>query len=100
MLTSKQRARLRAMANTLSDTVLIGKEGLTDAVIAQVEEVLEKHELMKIKILETAMLAPREAQQVLCEELDAEPVQCIGTKVVIYRQARNPKNRKIELGRA
>ncbi|MGM9631084.1 YhbY family RNA-binding protein [Butyricicoccus sp.] len=96
MLTSKQRARLRAMANTLSDTVLIGKEGLTDAVIAQVEEVLEKHELMKIKILETAMLAPREAQQVLCEELDAEPVQCIGTKVVIFRVARQPENRHID----
>ncbi|MCI6927511.1 YhbY family RNA-binding protein [Butyricicoccus porcorum] len=97
MLTSKQRARLRAMANTLSDTVLIGKEGLTDAVIAQVEEVLEKHELMKIKILETAMLTPREAQQVLCEELDAEPVQCIGTKVVIFRVARQPENRHIDL---
>ena len=97
MLTSKQRARLRAMANTLSDTVLIGKEGLTDAVIAQVEEVLEKHELMKIKILETAMLTPREAQQVLCEELDAEPVQGIGTKVVIFRVARQPENRHIDL---
>ena len=97
MLTSKQRARLRAMANTLSDTVLIGKEGLTDAVIAQVEEVLEKHELMKIKIVETAMLTPREAQQVLCEELDAEPVQCIGTKVVIFRVARQPENRHIDL---
>ena len=97
MLTSKQRARLRAMANTLSDTVLIGKEGLTDAVIAQVEEVLEKHELMKIKILETAMLTPREAQQVLCEELDAEPVQCIGTKVVVFRVARQPANRHIDL---
>ena len=97
MLTSKQRARLRAMANTLSDTVLIGKEGLTDAVIAQVEEVQEKHELMKIKSLETAMLTPREAQQVLCEELDAEPVQCIGTKVVIFRVARQPENRHIDL---
>ena len=96
MLTSKQRARLRAMANTLSDTVLIGKEGLTDAVIAQVAEVLEQHELMKIKMLETAMLTPREAQQVLCEELDAEPVQCIGTKVVIFRVARQPENRHID----
>ena len=59
MLTSKQRARLRAMANTLNDTVLIGKEGITDAVLAQAEEVLEKHELIKIKILETAMMTPR-----------------------------------------
>lgn len=97
MLTSKQRARLRGLANTLNDTVLIGKEGLTDAVIAQTEEVLEKHELIKIKILESAMLTPREAQAVLCDELDAEPVQCIGTKVVIFRVARNPENRHIDV---
>lgn len=96
MLTSKQRARLRGLANTINDTVLIGKEGLTDAVIAQTEEVLEKHELIKIKILETAMMTPREAQAILCDELDAEPVQCIGTKVVIFRVARKPENRHID----
>ena len=84
MLTSKQRARLRAMANTLNDTVLIGKEGITDAVLAQAEEVLE-----------TAMMTPREAQGILCEALDAEPVQCIGTKAVIFRVAREPDNRHI-----
>ena len=95
MLTSKQRARLRAMANTLNDTVLIGKEGITDAVLAQAEEVLEKHELIKIKILETAMMTPREAQGILCKALDAEPVQCIGTKAVIFRVAREPDNRHI-----
>ena len=67
MLTSKQRARLRAMANTLNDTVLIGKEGITDAVIAQTEEVLEKHELIKIKVLETAMMTAKEVQAELCE---------------------------------
>lgn len=98
MLTSKQRARLRGMANTLNDTVLIGKEGLTDAVIAQTEEVLEAHELIKIKILETAMMTPREVQGALCEALGAEPVQCIGTKAVIFRTARQPENRRIDLG--
>lgn len=99
MLTSKQRAQLRAMANTLNDMVLIGKEGLTDAVIEQAEQVLEKHELIKIKILETAMLSPREAQEILCDELDAEPIQCIGTKAVIFRVARQPENRHIPLVR-
>lgn len=97
MLTSKQRAQLRGMANSLNDTVLIGKEGLTDAVLEQTEAILEKHELIKIKILETAMLSTREVQQALCEELDAEPVQCIGTKTVIFRVARDPENRHIEL---
>lgn len=99
MLTSKQRARLRGMANGLHDTLLIGKEGITDAVLAQAEEVLEKHELIKIKLLETAMLDPREAQAALCEALDAEPVQCIGTKAVIFRVAREPENRHIDLGK-
>ena len=74
MLTSKQRAQLRAMANPLEDVVLIGKDGLTDAVIAQVEEVLEKRELIKIKLLETSFLTPKTVQQALCEELDAEPM--------------------------
>lgn len=97
MLTSKQRAQLRAMANKCSDSVLIGKEGLTDAVIEQTEAILEKQELIKIKILETAMLSTREVQTALCEELDAEPVQCIGTKTVIFRVARDPENRHIEL---
>ncbi|HBI64175.1 MAG TPA: ribosome assembly RNA-binding protein YhbY [Clostridiales bacterium] len=95
MLTSRQRARLRAMANPMGDVLLIGKEGLTEAVLTQAEAVLEKHELIKIKILETAMLSPREVQAALCEQLDAEPVQCIGTKTVIFRTARDPENRHI-----
>lgn len=98
MLTGKQRARLRGMANRLNDTLLIGKEGLTDAVLAQAEETLEKHELMKVKMLETAMLSPREAQAVLCDALGAEPVQCIGSKAVIFRVAREPENRHIDIG--
>ena len=77
------------------DTVFASMESRADAVLAQAEEVLEKHELIKIKILETAMMTPREAQGILCEALDAEPVQCIGTKTVIFRVAREPDNRHI-----
>ncbi len=96
-LTSKQRAQLRGLANPLEDMVIVGKEGLTDAVIKEVDGILAKRELVKIKILETAMLTTRTAQQVLCEELDAAPVQCIGTKTVIYREAVEPEDRHIEL---
>ena len=96
-LTSRQRAQLRGLANTLDDMVLIGKGGLTDAVLREVDSVLSKKELVKIKILETAMLTPRTVQAVLCEELDAAPVQCIGTKTVIYREAVEPEDRKIVL---
>lgn len=96
-LTSRQRAQLRGLANTLGDMVLIGKGGLTDAVLREVDSVLAKKELVKIKILETAMLTPRTVQAALCEELDAAPVQCIGTKTVIYREAVEPEDRKIVL---
>lgn len=96
-LTSRQRAQLRGLANTLDDMVLIGKGGLSDAVLREVDSVLAKKELVKIKILETAMLTPRTVQAALCEELDAAPVQCIGTKTVIYREAVEPEDRKIVL---
>ena len=96
-LTSKQRAQLRGLANTLDDMVLIGKSGLTDSVLREIDSVLAKKELVKIKILESAMMTPRTVQAVLCEELDAAPVQCIGTKTVIYREAVEPEDRKIVL---
>lgn len=98
-LTSKQRAQLRGLANPLEDMVLVGKGGLTDAVIQEVDSILAKRELVKIKLLETSMLTPKTAQAVLCEELDAAPVQCIGTKTVIYREAIEPEDRLIELVR-
>ena len=96
-LTSKQRAQLRGLANPLEDMVLVGKGGLTDAVIREVDSILAKKELVKIKILETAMLTPKSVQAVLCEELDAAPGQCIGTKTVIYREAVEPEDRRIHL---
>lgn len=97
MLNSKQRAQLRGLANTLPDTLHIGKDGVTDGVIRQLEELLESHELVKGKVLESAMASPREVSEALCEETKAEPVQCIGTKFVLYRQAREPDKRKIVL---
>ncbi len=97
MLTSKQRAGLRKLSNTLPDTLHIGKDGISEGVIRQLDELLECHELVKIKILETAFLTPKGAQAELCETLHAEPVQCIGTKAVLYRQSSDPDKRKIVL---
>lgn len=97
MLNSKQRAQLRGLANTLPDTLHIGKDGVTDGVIRQLEELLENHELVKGKVLESAMETSREVSEALCEETKAEPVQCIGAKFVLYRQAREPDKRKIVL---
>ena len=95
MITSKQRAALRAMANTMQPLYQIGKEGVTPAMTAQLNDALEARELIKITVLETADVSAREAIEILSERLHAEPVQCIGRKIVLYRRAK--ENPKIEL---
>ena len=85
MITSKQRAFLRGKANDLDAIFQIGKDGINDNMIAQLGDVLEARELIKIKVLETAMLPAREASEAVCAATGAEPVQCIGSKFVIYR---------------
>lgn len=97
MITSKQRAQLRGMANKLEPVLQIGKEGMTDAVAAQAELAISTKELIKVHVLETAMLTAREACEGLCLTIRAEPVQCIGSKFVIYKK--NLKNPVIELVR-
>ncbi len=97
MITSKQRAYLRAMANGISPIFQIGKGGITDELLTQLALALESRELIKINILETAMLDTKECSAYLCEKLCAEPVQAIGSKVVLYKRAVKVTNQKIEL---
>lgn len=96
-LTSKQRAQLRGIANTLDTIVHIGKDGITDNLVKQANDALEAREIIKCKVQENSMLTAREA----CEELSrltrSEQVQVIGTKFVLYRQHYDKKRRKIEL---
>lgn len=89
MLTSKQRAWLRGLANPLDTIQQIGKDGITDSVVQQVQEALVARELIKLRVLESSLLSAREACGILCQALEAEPVQCIGSKLVIYKA--NPK---------
>ena len=95
MITSKQRAFLRGKANDIDAIFQIGKDGVNENMIAQLNDVLESRELIKIKVLETAMLTAREASEILCEALEAEPVQCIGAKLVLYKA--NPEKPGIVL---
>ena len=95
MLTSKQRADLRSQATTLDTTLMVGKGGITDAVIASVNDALKARELVKGKVLENSMLTAREACDALSEACKAEQVQVIGTKFVLYK--RNEKEPKIVL---
>ena len=94
-MTSKERATLRAMANSIQPIFQIGKGGIGENLIQQVDEALEARELIKITVLETADVTAREASDILSKELGAEPVQSIGRKFVLYRRSR--ENPRIEL---
>ena len=88
-LNSKQRAQLRGLANSLDPIVHIGKDGIGDNLIKQASDALEARELIKCKVLETAMLTTREAAEELARRARGEIVQVIGTKFVLYRQSHN-----------
>ena len=97
MITSRQRAYLRSLSITLKATEQIGKNGLTDGLIAQIDESLERHELLKINVLETAGISGKLCAGELDEALGADVVQVIGAKVTLYRPASDPEKRTIEL---
>ena len=99
MITSKQRAFLRKMSHQLEPIFQIGKEGVADTFIDGVDKALTKREILKVHILETALLDTRETCNYVAERLNAEPVQAIGNKFIIYRQSDEQKYRKIELPR-
>ena len=100
MLTSKERAELRAMANSLETTLMVGKGGVTEAVIAEAETQLTARELVKGKVLEGAMMSPREVSDAICEATGADGVSVIGTKFVIYRFSEKLQQERNETGRA
>ena len=100
MLTSKQRAELRSQANTLDTTLMVGKGGVTDAVIAEAETQLEARELVKGKVLEGAMMTPREVSDEICAATGADGVAVIGTKFVIYRFSEKLQAERNQTGRA
>ncbi len=97
MISGKQRAYLRKIGHELKPVMQIGKEGLTDTVVSAIDEVLEKRELVKFSILESAMLDTREVCDDVAKRLHAEPVQAIGNKFIIYRRSSNEKNHKIDI---
>ena len=97
-LTSKQRAQLRSLANGIDTIVIVGKEGLGDNLIAQVNDALESRELVKGRVLESCELTPREVCDQLSKLTRSEAVQVIGSKFVLYRQShRKDKKDKIVL---
>lgn len=100
MLTSKQRAELRAKANTLETTLIVGKDGISETVIAEAENLLTARELIKGKVLETALMSAREASDAICEATGADGVCCVGYKFVIYRFSQKCQEERNQTGRA
>jgi RNA-binding protein len=100
MLTSKERAELRARANTLDTTLIVGKEGVTQAVADEADTQLTARELVKGRVLEGALMSAREASDAICQAVGADGVACIGSKFVIYRFSEKCQAERNETGRA
>ena len=95
MLTSKQRAQLRGMANGYEVILHIGKGGIIDEVIKQAQDALAARELIKARVLETAPFTSREAADELAKKTNSDVVQVIGSVFILYRE--NKENKKIHL---
>lgn len=98
MLTSKQRAYLRGLANKLETILIIGKGEITDNIIMQADTALTARELIKGRVLENSSYSSREGAEIIAEKSNADVVQVIGSKFVLYRP--NPDEPVIELPKA
>lgn len=96
MLNSKQRAKLRSIASGLEPMVIIGKDGLTDNVLMQIENQLFAHEMVKVSVLDGAELSSREYLQEAAGRLNAEEVCSIGRKFVLYKMSNKKGLKHIE----
>ena len=100
MLTSKQRAEFRAQANTLETTLMVGKDGVTENVVAEADKLLTARELVKGKVLETALMSAREVSDAICEATGADGISCVGNKFVIWRFSEKCQEERNLTGRA
>lgn len=97
MLTSKERAGLRAIASSLDPIIMVGKGGVTENVVVETVNALRTRELVKGRVLESALLTAREVCDELAERVGAEGVQAIGSKFVLYKENRElPVEKRID----
>ena len=97
-LTSKQRAQLRGLANSIDTILIVGKDGIGDNLVKQANDALEARELIKGRVLENSMYTAREAAEELKVAARCEVVQVIGTKFVLYRESHSkPREKRIQL---
>lgn len=94
-MTSKQRAYLRAMANSYDTIFQIGKGGINENLLKQVDDALEARELIKLRVLNNSEYTADEAADVIAESVKADVVQVVGTRFILYKESK--KHKKIEL---
>ncbi len=97
MITGKQRSYLKSLAHDLEPTVYIGKSGITDNILQELDTGFECRELVKVKIQDGCERKPQEVANEIAPKLNAEFVQAIGKKFTLYRASKN--NKQIELPR-
>ncbi len=95
MLNSKQRSYLRSLAHSLTPLFQVGKGGIGDNLVRQTQEALEAHELIKLSVLNTCELTPRQVCDQLARLTDAEPVDAIGGRIILFRPSLNAEKRRI-----
>ena len=95
MITSKQRSFLKSLAHNIDPAVYIGKAGVTENVVKEIDMCLEARELVKVKLQEGCDLTPKDVANDVAARLGAEFVQAIGRKFTVYRQSK--ENKQIEL---
>ncbi|MBO7526608.1 MAG: ribosome assembly RNA-binding protein YhbY [Clostridia bacterium] len=97
MITTKQRAVLRGLANTIDPVMQIGKEGLTENSLKQIDGLFEARELFKIKVLKNSDEDVRGLAQKLQKQTGCDIVQCIGNRLVVYRRSNKKNFKHIEI---
>ncbi len=95
MLSSKQRAFLRSLANSLEPVFQVGKGGVTEEMCLQISNCLEARELIKLRVLENSGYTAKEAAEEIAGKTGADVVSVVGMRFVLYRPSENKK--KIEL---
>ncbi len=95
MITSKQRAKLRAMGHDLDTIFQIGKIGITEETCKQIANALEARELIKVRVLENSGYTAKEAASVLAEQVECDVVSCVGTRFILYKES--TKKKRIEI---
>ena len=96
MITSKERKKLSGMAQTMEPVFQIGKNGLTDVIVDELSDALDARELIKVSVLRNCDDEPRDLLNELCDALNAEPVSCLGSKIVLYRRSARKDVKHIE----